>query len=225
MSYLDLLQKFWNYNKESPIGSTAISVYLFLLNEWHENNYNEFQISDYVLSKHLILTRKTIKSKKELLRNLGLISFQSRNTFPCIYKINVDYITTNSKTKKNQEQKQQLQPPTFPPIIIEEKQVNQEVNQEVVSKKLNSKIPSQEIFIEYAKTLDDYNINLNSKIIDKYNDWVGNGWKNGYGVPIRDWEKSLRNTMPYLVKENHSNEISSIKSVPNINRPKSTYNE
>ena len=83
MYYLELIQRFWDFNKTAKISSTEISLYFYLLKMGYENDSYDFKISDIELGKELGLTRKTIKSTKGKLKNLGLIQFQSKNGLPC----------------------------------------------------------------------------------------------------------------------------------------------
>lgn len=102
MSYLDLIKKFWKSNDEININPSAINLYLFLLECWDRNNNEDFELSDYEISKKLSMVRKTIKVCKDSLRNLGLINYQVKNGFPTFYKIIIDYNINwkNSNTTK-----------------------------------------------------------------------------------------------------------------------------
>lgn len=102
MSYLDLIKKFWKSNDQININPSAINLYLFLLECWDRNNNQDFELSDYEISKKLSMVRKTIKVCKDSLRNLGLISYQVKNGFPTFYKIIIDYNINrkNSNTTK-----------------------------------------------------------------------------------------------------------------------------
>ena len=83
MYYLELIQRFWDFNKTAKISPTEALLYFYLLKMGYENDRYDFKISDVELGRELGLTRKTIKSTKEKLKNLGLIQFQSKNGLPC----------------------------------------------------------------------------------------------------------------------------------------------
>ena len=91
MYYLELIQRFWDFNKTAKISPTEISLYFYLLKMGYENDSYDFKISDIELGKELGLTRKTIKSTKEKLKSLGLIQFQSKNGVPCHYRLLLNY--------------------------------------------------------------------------------------------------------------------------------------
>ena len=91
MYYLELIQRFWDFNKKAKVSPTEISLYFYLLKIGYENERYDFKISDVELGKELGLTRKTIKSTKEKLKNLGLIQFQSKNGLPCHYRLLLNY--------------------------------------------------------------------------------------------------------------------------------------
>jgi biotin operon repressor len=86
-----LIQRFWDFNKTAKISPTEISLYFYLLKIGYENERYDFKISDVELGKELGLTRKTIKSTKEKLKNLGLIQFQSKNGLPSHYRLLLNY--------------------------------------------------------------------------------------------------------------------------------------
>jgi len=91
MYYLELIQRFWEFNKTTKVSPAEISLYFYLLKIGYDNERYDFKISDVKLGKDLGLTRKTIKSTKEKLKNLGLIQFQSKNGLPCLYRLLLNY--------------------------------------------------------------------------------------------------------------------------------------
>ena len=87
---------------------------------------------------------------------------------------------------------------------------------------LSRNIPSLEEFTQYAKTLENYIPELDQLIKEKYDSWLGNGWKNGYDKPITNWKSSIKNAMPFLQRELQSSNTTSEKiALPTIKRPKS----
>ena len=91
MYYLELIQRFWDFNKKAKVSPTEVLLYFYLLKIGYENDRYDFKISDLELGKKLGLTRKTIKSTKEKLKNLGLVQFQSKNGLPCHYRLLLNY--------------------------------------------------------------------------------------------------------------------------------------
>lgn len=78
--------------------------------------------------------------------------------------------------------------------------VNDSVNVNVndsVSDNINN-APTRDEFLSYCQSLDiDYE-RLKVTLGAKYDTWVADGWVNGYGKPIRDWKKTIINTLPHL---------------------------
>ncbi|CAA7197505.1 helix-turn-helix domain-containing protein [Chryseobacterium potabilaquae] len=229
MDYLKLIHKFWEYNQEKPLGATTIALYLFLLEAWDKNECKDFKVSDSTLSEKLGLTRPTIRSTKEKLRNIGLIYYQTKNGIPTYYRLILDYSIPYSIEKSNTEESERqnaysklkrtprksIDPvssrsETFP-ILYPSENIR------------DKNIPSLGEFITYAKSLEMYEPDLDLKIQAKYNSWVSNGWRTGQNSPITTWKPLLKSTLPYM-KNTSLNEIS-LKYIPNIKRPKSTYNE
>ncbi|STD05014.1 hypothetical protein [Chryseobacterium carnipullorum] len=91
MHYLELMRRFWDFNQKTSIGTTGISMYLYLLKIGSDNDSCDFQISDVVISIELGVTRKTVKSTKEKLRNLGLIQYEAKSGLACKYRLIGDY--------------------------------------------------------------------------------------------------------------------------------------
>jgi len=58
--------------------------------------------------------------------------------------------------------------------------------------------PARDVFHSFAKSLNiDYE-KLKESIDEKYNTWVKDGWKNGNGKDIDDWQQAFKNSLPYL---------------------------
>ncbi|GIJ92811.1 hypothetical protein CAPN002_00290 [Capnocytophaga stomatis] len=273
MEYLDLIKKFWAINEESPFNNSISSVYLYLLECWDRNGGKDFELSDTLLSKNLKLTRKTVKSSKEILRNLGFISYQTTNGVPAFYKIMTDYTrkVPSIATKQGEEQKKLkkekvekptekskkelkttqeiIQEPTKEVVkeVIEKSVQVQDITEKTTQEKYKSEvpetqdaekkdisippnieIPSLEEFMEYAKSLDIYKEVMDFQIQSKYETWLSEGWKNGYGRIIKNWKSQLQNSMMFFRNNDEKKSIfniRNIKDIPKINRPKSTYNE
>lgn len=221
MKYIDLIERFWQLNSNTSLGSASIAFYMYLLEHYKSNNHNDFTIADVTVKKELKITVNTIKSTRDKLRNIGLINYKCKNGVPCQYKIldNPLLEVVNKPVK------------VFPTSIInEEKPIKIPVAESKDDKRPvpkepinNPNIPSIEEFLEFAKTLKNYSPELNSKIEGKYDSWIENNWKNGYDRPITNWKSTLKSTLPYLIQapKNTMNP----KEIPTINRPKSTYNE
>lgn len=233
MYYLELIHRFWIFNQKISIGSTGISMYLYLLKIAYDNERYDFQISDVAISKELGLTRKTVKSTKEKLKNLGLIHFQTKNGLPGYYRLLLDYPLTVSEPKNvkkeelwkeefiQKEDELVFPSPTVPPIqILSENTVQKVEVQSSREKAHNQKTPSWKEFIEYAQTLEIYDQQLDFEIQTKYESWKNNEWKNHAGRPITNWKSALKSALPFMKKTTEGS-MHLLKSIPNINRPKS----
>jgi hypothetical protein len=231
MEYLELIKKFWLFIKEYPLNAPAISIYLFLLEKWNDRKQNDFELSDKEMSRMLRLNRKTIKVNKDILRNLGLISYQIINGYPTLYKIIFDYSVRKSNKELPVAEKKKVSQEVIVPAIETPPTIEVPPTASSVATpppppkqskpKLNIEPPTLEEFIEYAKTLELYEESLIPHLRTKYEMWNENNWVNGYGKPILNWKLTLKSTMPYLKNSNQGN----IFNIPKINRPKSTYNE
>ena len=254
MYYLELIKRFWDFNKKAKVSPTEISLYFYLLKIGYENERYDFKISDVELGKELGLTRKTIKSTKEKLKNLGLIQFQSKNGLPRHYRLVLNYSfeiesekickTEGINAKKSQEPKileifENIFSAQSTLEIEKEVEINKDVKssseipkqqkqkleleqrQEQEQQNLkNSKIPSLDEFIEYAKSLEGYEAELDLSISEKYEIWKNNDWKNTSNRPISNWKSTLKSTLPYLKNSSGENSLS-LQDIPNIKRPES----
>ena len=246
MYYLELIQRFWDFNQRVLIGSTGISMYLYLLRIGNDKDCYHFQISDAAISRELGLSRNTIKSTKEKLKNLGLIQFQTKNGLSCHYRLIPSFPLQlsepeNIKKKefKTEEFSQKIKnlgisSKTVSPIQYLPENTNQEdeihslqtiqlpVKQQRISSAIEiaHNIPSLEEFMEYAKTLENYEAQLDFEIQSKYENWKNNGWKNSSDRPITNWKSILKSTLPYMKNTTDKQELS-LQSIPNIKRPKS----
>ncbi|MDV3507033.1 hypothetical protein CMU89_07270 [Elizabethkingia anophelis] len=239
MNYLDLLHKFWDYNQKEPLGTTAIGMYLFLLEMWYVNEKNDFKVSDIAICEKLLLTRPTVKVTKEKLRNCGLIYYETQNGLPSYYRIILDYtsLRKGEKPKKdvaerNQkpiEAKEKSKPDSPTESPVEEPKIVTPPSQEPVKPNVitdNKAIPTLTEIIDFAKTLPKYDPSLDSRIQERYESWVNNGWRTLRNDPIKDWEPLLKATLPFIVKTPQNGTLT-LDNIPNIKvpKPKSTYNE
>lgn len=232
MNYSGLITKFWQYNKKEPVGAAAASIYLFLLEIWKENEENDFNFSDTEICKRLKITRPTIIASRQKLVTLGMIQYQSKNGLPGHYKIILECLPLLAiKKPKNAISKKPTEGKKLPPIRIVSLNQNLSSEQPIEMSpptiiQLTDNIPPLEEFTEYAKTLENYFPALDALIEEKYESWIRNGWKNGYGKLITNWKSSIKNTIPFLQNELQSSNSTSPKiALPIIKRPKSPSNE
>lgn len=214
MDYLSLIKKFWAFNEGYSLSAPVVAVYLFLLDNWEKIGCEDFQFSDKVMSKRLKINRKTIKTSKDTLQNLGLISYQITNGLPTLYKIIPDYLVRTSSAEKGRTTAKQVIKKRGEKSVYQlgeflktsEMPKNKsltlprEVPKESISKNID--IPSFEEFMSYARTLDIYEEGLDVHLKIKYETWKDDGWVSGYNKPIVNWKQTLKNTMPYLRSNN-----------------------
>ena len=257
MYYLELIQRFWDFNKTAKISPTEALLYFYLLKMGYENDRYDFKISDIELGKELGLTRKTIKSTKEKLKNLGLVQFQSKNGLPCHYRLLLNYsfeieyeksIRNEESTIVEKDQNREVleifesilsaqnsveaikeieinsdvkaSSETFPQQKKELEQEQEQSQEQVLQNLKNSKIPSLDEFMRYAKSLEGYESELELSISEKYESWINNNWKNTSNRPISNWKSTLKSTLPYLKNTSGENSLS-LQDIPSIKRPES----
>ena len=245
MHYLELIQRFWDFNQKTSIGTTGISMYLYLLKIGSDNDSYDFQISDVVISIELGITRKTVKSTKEKIRKLGLIQYQTTSGLACKYRLIGDYPSQISSpemvTKEEIGKEESIQKIvesgvsllTDRPVQNFSENTNDQEIESHLSQSIQSlqpqpttqegndeNIPSLEEFMTYAETLKIYAPDLDSEIQSKYINWKNNGWKNSSDRPITNWKSSLKSTLPFMKSQTESHQLS-LQSIPDIKRPKS----
>jgi len=213
MYYLEMIQRFWSFNESRSIGSTAISMYLYLLKTGYTQDRYDFKISDVVIAKELGLTRKTVKSAKQKLEIFGLIIYKTQNGLPCYYRLVLDYPF-------------QLTDPLIEMIIEIEEATNDfletaeqfQAAQELTEMKVAGNIPTINEFLDYAVTLESYDLTLDPIITEKYKSWINDKWQNSAGRPITNWRSLLKSIMPYM-KFSNDMHLSSAEDIPKIERP------
>ena len=234
MYYLELIHKFWEFNRKMQLGSSTIVLYLYLLKLAYDKNSYTIIISDVIMSNRLGLTRKTVKSCKEKLRNLGLIQYETKSGCPCFYRIMVDYtdniaesmvsghIETINAMNMDIIEKDDvfLEAPDFSTVLkMDEKivEINDEIN--VNESLTQNRIPTLKEFIDYAHTLEGYEETLDLMIKEKYFLWSANNWKNVSNRPISNWRLSLKNSLPYMKDKDHKIVVF-LEPIPSIKPPR-----
>lgn len=211
MYYLELIQRFWLFNKTAKMSPTEVMLYLYLLKIGFENDRYDFKMSDSEISNELGLTQKTVKSTKEKLEKSGVIQYQTAVGRPCSYRLLLNYaLDFKPDKKKNKKVSKKENRPDL--NVLEVLQENG------VSDAENSHIPSWDAFIEYAETLENYAQVLDINIRIKYEGWIQNNWKNALGRPITNWKATLKSAIPYMRDQNTKESIS-VDSIPDIKRP------
>lgn len=222
MYYLELLDKFWEFNKKLKLGANVAAVYVYLLKTGYENGRYDFKVSDLILSRDLKLTRKTVKSIKQKLCDHGLIMFETRNGHPSFYRLLLNYSIDEFEKKIikedciNQYSFITANPgnlSSHDPSIQNNEDVRSAHNdspvETVITNQNNTEIkrPTLQEFISYARTFEIYTSHLDEAITLKYTDWLENEWRNAANRPIADWKLSLKSILPFLTIMKNTEEL------------------
>lgn len=167
MYYLEMIQRFWMFNKMVKISPSEISLYFFLLKIAYENDHYTFEISDTKITNELGLNQKTVKSAREKLEKLGILEFKTTNGRPCYYRLFISYsfnVETKNNVTKETERTEMNQKSNVPEILVEKE----------ISITVNSDIPTWDEFSDYARTLTNYEVHLNLCVKEKYDSWIKN---------------------------------------------------
>lgn len=217
-----LIQRFWNHSYFGALGTSSVSIYFYLLWQLKNNQAKEFSLADTQISKDLGISRNTVRLCREKLKREGLLYFEIPKGGSVQYDFEKLKESTKTETKSDDLQKEKLNAKKPKQIkLTETKLPKSEVVQPVAEiPKLDSEIiiPTFDIFLSYAKTLDFYQENMQNALEEKYRSWLENGWKNALGKPITNWKLSVKNLIPYL--QNAPSNSISLQKVPNISRPK-----
>ena len=208
----NLTKKLWRKNKLQPLGSIAISVYFYLLWEIKKQNNETILVSDSELATQLKLRRNTVRHCRENLKKSGLLDFKVSPGKPVQYlfdlagnaSIQFDLNTAEESVK-------------VPDLSNEKKSPDAEKQPIDLPNQPQIFYPDFSEILSYAQTLKEYNVELEIALFDKYQSWVSNGWKNAFGKPITNWQQSVKNSLPYLVK-NPPNRTE-FQNIPEIKRP------
>lgn len=211
----DLIEtNFWN--KEEPLPSSSILMYTYILYRLKTSNETEVTISDTEMVKKLSITRPSLSSSRKILSSFNLISFNHRNGKPCRYSININIRKHEGSSKHQPNPKVSTKKNSKPTAILKESKPSQKPKNDFSSLlNENKNIPTWEVFLQFATTLQDYELDLNSKIREKYENWLENKWCNSLGRPITDWKIVLKKAMPFI----KNNESSLATKIPKIQRP------
>ncbi len=236
MYYHELIQKFWEFGPKAQLSTTAVAIYLYLLNLANDNNGYDVTVSDVAIGDTLGITRKTVKSAREALQNSGLVQYENKNGYSCSYRILLNYslpIPSQEKgpkviikhdgptaiAEKNENLPLDGLPIISTPETTEKKEKASFDNREPEPFKIIANIPSLEEFIDYAKTLSGYEESMYSAIKERYALWANSNWCNNLGKPITSWKSSLKNLLPYIKNEADNGQLS-LDSIPSIKPPK-----
>ncbi|MDE7464967.1 MAG: hypothetical protein K2M59_03710 [Muribaculaceae bacterium] len=88
MTYIDLLNEFWNQDRFNPYENVDTKLYLLLLDESNIRRWiNPIALHTYYLEERLRIKRKAIGEARNRLKQRGLIDFVSKPNNPTIFLI------------------------------------------------------------------------------------------------------------------------------------------
>lgn len=100
MSYIELLNKFWEQDRFNPFENVDTKLYLLLLDESNIRKWiNPIVLHTYYLEERLRIKRKAIGEARNRLKQRGLIDFSAKTNNPTIYLIE-DLEITNKEVIK-----------------------------------------------------------------------------------------------------------------------------
>lgn len=101
MTYLELINRFWDLHQVKCFSSMECAVYFYMLNECNIRRWlNPFELRTRNLELEFMITRKTIGEVRNKLKQRGLIDYiEGRCRKPSVYLIK-DAAYTNKEIKK-----------------------------------------------------------------------------------------------------------------------------
>lgn len=239
--YSTLTKNFWELSITESLNASSILMYLYILHKLSNAEGNEATISDTEMVKKLSLTRPSLSNSRRILLDNDLINYSFKKGKATQYSLVTSFSNLENKSKKsilpNQSDNLEQSPQStlikkgnkliIPGENNAEKRAKKKKEDKALSIepellepispiKLNENIPEWSVFLEYSQSLPEFEIELESKIREKYDNWVKNNWTNSLGRPITDWKTVLKKAMPFI----KNNESSLASKIPNIQRPK-----
>lgn len=227
MYYVELIDRFWVFNEKARPGHAAIALYFYLLQTAKVNDTYQLSVSDVELSKSLGLSRSTVKVTKQKLKDIGLIQYTTRNGYPGLYRLIVNYpveiLNVQNVKKDIVEEIMDFPDQQNDSQLSEEGKADRTMIKDITSFSSglfaeNKSIPNLSVFLSFAKNLDAYSPELDSLITEKYYSWLSKGWKSISDRPITNWKSSLKSILPFLKSEGEDDKTL-IHTTQNIRYP------
>ncbi len=208
-SYKKLSLKLWKIQRSSPLGATTIAVYFYIISQLKKQNKSEISLSDTEISKAIGINRNTVRVCREKLKSSGLLTFRITRSKPPVYgfyeeNVTAEFPMNKSSSEVNKPHYIKSETPIIPDDTTAEIQTENE-------------FPSLETFLEFAKSLESLDEEMELAVAERYNFLKANGWKNAFGKPITNWQQTLKNSLPYLRKD--VNQLK-LRNIPEIKHPK-----
>lgn len=190
MTYIELINNFWNVRRIRPMTSYEADLYFYLLKECNSRNWtNPFELPTRDVEYALSISRKTICDLRNKLQQKGLISFKEGNKrggsaiYTIVYvtcgnisgNINGNTIIKNKTKTKNigGDNSDELFPPEPPPKKKPPKTKVEFIppTVEEVREYFRGKLPNWELQADIF-----------------YNHFSGLGWKTATGAKVERWD-------------------------------------
>lgn len=208
-SFKKLSSKLWKYQRDTPLGVTTIAVYFYIIYQFKKQNKPEISLSDTSISKTIGINRNTVRVCREKLKSSGLLTFKITRNKPPLYSFYEENFTAEIPVDKNISKVNKL-----PNINSETPAIPDET---MAKTQAENEFPSLETFLEFAKSLESLDQEMELAVAERYNSLNANGWKNAFGKPITNWQQTLKNSLPYLRKD--VNQLK-LRNIPEITHPK-----
>ena len=201
----NLFEKIFDLNSKNKIGANTIAVFTFILYKCKDLG-KEIVLSDYEMARELGLSRQTVITAKNKLKQLGILDYNRNPGFPNRFVLNENEL------------------PKEIPKIVETKEISIEKlfrvpEPKIIANSSFSRYPTLQQFMSFSKTLPNYSEKLDDVLIHKFHQWAKADWKNAIGKPILNWKSVLEKNM-VMFELHHSMENNSALKIPNIKRPK-----
>ncbi len=103
MTYIDLINNFWERYYDDPFSSAEVHLYFFLLNEYNRNSRtNAFELSNRRILLTTGLSEKTVIAARNRLVQRGLLKFDAgqRRAKSPIYYLDLDWNNSSKEVSK-----------------------------------------------------------------------------------------------------------------------------
>ena len=201
----NLFEKIFDLNSKNKIGANTIAVFTFILYKCKDLG-KEIVLSDYEMARELGLSRQTVITAKNKLKQLGILNYESDRGFPN------RFIFNENELRKEIPKRLKIE------AILTEK-ITSIPEPKIIANSSFSQYPTLQQFMSFSKTLPNYSEKLDDVLIHKFHQWAKADWKNAIGKPILNWKSVLEKNM-VMFELHHSMENNSALKIPNIKRPK-----
>ena len=209
----------WEWYKDSKM--VHLFLHLLMSANHEEKSYQGFKIKRgqlvtgrKMLSAKTGISEQSIRTCLSKLKSTSEITIKTTNKNSIITLLNYDLYQERELKKQNQPTEQ----PTTNQQTNQQSTTNKNGKKKKNEKKKEIYIPSENEFLEHAISKQP-NIN-HFAVVSKYQQWVDDGWKDGYGNEIKSWKHKLNNTIPHIKTDNNGKGFNELQqqAIDNIAR-------